>query len=95
MNKDTIQTIVLILACIVCLLLVKSARADLAYTYYDEEILYVFARGKPYPEMSPYVCNNNRLAKKRSGIIYNYDGKPVPCELKKMKRKEYEEFNSI
>jgi len=95
MKNDYFIYAAIVLAFLILLAYAGSGQADMYYDYYSEEIPYVFRTGTPYPEHTKYTCENNKLIKKYHGIVYDYTGKPVECEIKLMTRKEYEEYNGI
>ncbi len=88
------RDILVIAFCIAGLLGVQEARADQFEDYFQEEIPYVFAYGKPFPEITAFTCVNNNL---RKGIRYvrDYKGAHVKCEFKTLTRQEYEDLNNV
>ena len=80
--------------CMLGLLAVNDAHADQFDDYFQEEIPYVFAYGKPFPELTAFRCVNNKLYK---GIrtVKDYKGMAVKCEFKTLTRQEYEDLNNV
>ena len=88
--------LLLVVVFIGLIVLAENCDAEsLYFSYYSEEIPYVFHRGKPLPEHSKYKCIKGNLNKYKYGVEYMYTGKPKKCEIKFMTRKEYEEYNPI
>lgn len=98
MTKETLTNIMLGIIFIFLIIgMVKSAFAedfDWVASFYNEQVDYVFAYGKPMAEWSKYSCKHNHL-KKGHYLVYDYNGIPVYCEIKTMTRREYEEYDRI
>lgn len=91
MKKD----ILAIAICVVGLLAVQDARAeDFEKQYFEEEVPYIFAYGKPFPEMTSFSCVNSKLYKGTRAVL-DYKGKAVKCEIKPITRREYEDLNDV
>ena len=90
MKRDLLAAAV----CIAVLLGVQDARADSFAEYFEEEVPYVFAYGKPFPEMTAFTCVNGKLHKGYR-TVRDYTGTAVKCEFKTMTRREYEDLDNV
>ena len=90
MKRDLIAAAV----CVAVLLGVQEARADQFEEYFQEEILYVFAYDRPFPEMSAFSCVKNKLYKGKR-TVRDYNGKAVKCKFKSLTRQDYEDLSTI
>lgn len=97
MNKviEIKHWVVLIVSIIIfASVLLNNALADEYDMYFHEEVEYIFAYGKPFPEGTPFKCKNNKLWKGYNRVN-DYTGKAVFCEFKTITRQEYEDLNNV
>lgn len=94
MSKYILYIVISIMFIILILYSSTSSAIDMEKAYYDENITYIIAYGKPLPERSAFTCINGKL-KKGYHQIRNFNGVNVGCKLKQMTRREYEDFNLI
>ena len=93
-NKLATYLIILVMFLLLLMWANNIYATDWEKEYFQEEVTYVVAYGKPFPEMTAFSCEAGRL-KKSWNYVRDHKGKHVKCEFKTMTRQEYEDLNNV